>query len=177
MKCLHTPLKASEIAHLRCGEEVLLSGTLYSARDQAHRRLIDSLKKRRKIPFNLKEAAVYYVGPAPPRKGEVIGACGPTTSGRMDSFTPYLMSKGLRVMIGKGRRNPEVVKAIKKYKGVYFSTLGGCGALLREKVTDSRLIAYKDLGPEAVYKITVEDFPLIVACDSKGRNIFRVSNQ
>lgn len=172
MKKLSTPLKPSDIARLHAGEEILLSGTLYTARDQAHARLTTLLKSGRRAPFNIKEAVVYYVGPTPERKGEVIGSCGPTTAARMDHFTPCLMAKGLKVMIGKGKRGPDVVKAIKKYKGVYFAALGGCGALLRKKVRAKKLIAYKDLGPEAIYKLTVRDFPLIVACDCRGRQIF-----
>lgn len=171
MKKLVTPLDARAAAGLRAGEEVVLSGTLYTARDQAHRRMAEALKGRRNLPIALKGQVIYYCGPTPAERGKVIGACGPTTSARMDRFTPALLCRGLRGMIGKGRRCPEVIRAIRRHKAVYFVTYAGCGALLSGYVKRSRRKAYHDLGPEAVYELTVEEFPLIVAVDSRGRSI------
>jgi fumarate hydratase subunit beta len=141
---------------------VLLNGPLLTARDAAHKRLADSLKSGKKIPVLLKGETVYYVGPTPHRKGEAIGSCGPTTSSRMDPFTPLLLKNGLIGMIGKGERSKEVNMAIKKHKAVYFITIGGAGAYLSEKVKSAKVIAYKDLGPEAIYRLEIKDFPAIV---------------
>ncbi len=158
--------------NLKAGDEVFLSGIIYTARDQAHRRLAGAIRQGRKLPFDLKGRIIYYCGPTKTPKGKIIGSCGPTTSSRMDEFTPVLLKAGLKGMIGKGRRCEEVIKAIKKYKGVYFLTYAGCGALLAGYVKSSRPIAYEDLGPEAVYELKVKDFPLIVAIDAKGRSIY-----
>lgn len=150
----------------------MLDGVIYTARDQAHKRLAGLVKKRRRLPFALKDQVIYYCGPTRTPKGKSIGACGPTTSSRMDEFTPTLLRVGLKGMIGKGLRSPEVVAAIRKYKAVYFVTYAGCGALLAGKVLKAKPLAFADLGPEAVYELTVKDFPLIVAVDSKGRSIY-----
>lgn len=157
---------------LQSGERILLKGILYTARDQAHRRLIETIKQKKRLPFDLKGAFIYYCGPTatPPRK--IIGSCGPTTACRMDEFTPALLKVGLKGMIGKGRRSKEVIAAIKKYKAVYFLTYAGCGALLSKYVKKKQLVAYPDLGPEAIYKLEVKDFPLIVGIDAKGRSIY-----
>lgn len=157
---------------LKAGDEILLSGVIYTARDQAHRRLVEALRCGKKLPFNVKGKVIYYCGPTRTPKGKVIGSCGPTTSSRMDAFTPALLKAGISGMIGKGRRSPEVRRAIKKYKGVYFLTHAGCGALLSQFVTSKTLVAYKDLGPEAIYQLTVKDFPLMVGLDSRGRSIY-----
>ena len=148
-----------------------------TARDAAHKRLCDLIKKGRKLPINLKDAVIYYAGPTPPRPGRVIGSCGPTTSSRMDSFTPQLIKLGLAGMIGKGDRSPDVVHAIKKNKCVYFLAVGGIGALLSTKVKNARAVLFNDLGPEAVYKLEVKDFPLLVGIDSKGNNIYAESGR
>ncbi len=172
MKKISTPLDLNLIKSLRAGQEFLLSGTVYTARDQAHKRLIESIKAGKRLPIELKKAAIYYCGPTQTPKGRVIGSCGPTTSSRMDAFTPLMLSKGLRVMIGKGGRSKEVKAAIKKYKGVYFITYAGCGALLAKCVKEVKVVAYSDLGPEAILKLEVKDFPLIVAIDANGGDIY-----
>lgn len=157
---------------LNTGDMIFLSGAIYTARDQAHKRLADAIKKGKRLPFDLRDAIIYYCGPTKTPKGKIIGSCGPTTSSRMDEFTPTLLKAGLRGMIGKGGRSKEVVAAIKKYNAVYFVTYAGCGALLSQYVKKATPVAYKDLGPEAIFKLEVEDFPLIVAIDSKGGNIY-----
>ncbi|MDD5120621.1 MAG: FumA C-terminus/TtdB family hydratase beta subunit [Candidatus Omnitrophica bacterium] len=157
---------------LKAGKEILLSGTIYTARDQAHKRLVAAIKNSSRLPIELKNAVIYYCGPTKKPKGRVIGSCGPTTSSRMDEFTPLLLKRGLRGMIGKGARSAEVRDALKKYKGVYFVTYAGCGALLSRHVIKAKTIAYADLGPEAICKLEVKDFPLIVAIDASGRSIY-----
>lgn len=173
MKKINTPFTIEEIDALKIGEEVLLSGTIYTARDQAHKRLIEAIKKGEKLPLNLKGAIIYYCGPTKTPKGKIIGSCGPTTSSRMDVFTPILLGAGLKAMIGKGRRSQEVITAINKYKAVYFLTYAGCGALLANHVKKASPIAYKDLGPEGIFALEVKNFPLIVGIDSEGRDIFK----
>ncbi len=147
---------------LRDGDEVRLSGTLYTARDQAHKRLVEAIRKKQRLPFELTGAVIYYCGPAKTPKGKVIGSCGPTTARRMDAFAPALLNAGLKAMIGKGNRSQEVARAIRQHKAVYFLTYAGCGALLAKYVKKAKAVAYKDLGPEAIYKLDVENFPLIV---------------
>ncbi len=171
-KHIHTPLTKDAIASLNVGDDVLLSGVIFTARDAAHKRLCDLIAKGRSVPLNLKDAVIYYAGPTPPRPGMPVGSCGPTTSSRMDAFTSQLLSLGLGGMIGKGDRSDEVRRAIKKYGRVYFLATGGIGALLSTKVKSARVILFKDLGPEAVYKMEVADFPLIVGIDSKGNDIY-----
>lgn len=172
MKRINAPLDNSIIGRLKIGEEVLLSGKIYTARDQAHKRLVEVIRKGKQLPVGLKGQIIYYCGPTLTPKGRVIGACGPTTSSRMDEFTPALLKAGPKGIIGKGSRCQEVIKAIKKYKAVYFLTYSGCGALLSRHVSKKKLVAYADLGPEAIYELEVKDFPLIVAIDSKGRSIY-----
>jgi fumarate hydratase subunit beta len=161
MRKIFLPLTKDIIKTLKQGEMVLLSGPVLTARDAAHKRLRDALKKGKKIPVVLKGETIYYVGPTPHRKGEVIGSCGPTTSSRMDPFTPLLLKHGLIGMIGKGERSKEVNLATKKYKAVYFITIGGAGAYLSEKVKSAKVVAYKDLGPEAIYRLKIKYFPAI----------------
>jgi len=172
MKKIYTPLREEEINCLKAGDKVLLTGIIYTARDQAHKRLVCAINQKKRLPIDLSGRVIYYCGPAPAPKGKVIGSCGPTTSSRMDEFTPALLRAGLKAMIGKGRRSPEVVSAIKKYRAVYFLTYAGCGALLSNFVKEARVLAYPGLGPEAIYKLEVEDFPLIVGVDSKGRDVY-----
>lgn len=162
-----------KFSDLKAGEQLCLTGVIYTARDQAHKRLVEAIKKHRKLPIDLKGAIIYYCGPARTPKGKVIGSCGPTTSSRMDAFTPALLKAGLKGMIGKGARSPEAAAAIKKYKAVYFLALAGCGALLAKYVKKATPVAYPELGPEAIYKLEVKDFPLIVGIDSKGKDIYR----
>lgn len=157
---------------LKAGEKINFSGIIYTARDQTHKRLVEAIKKGQKLPIDLKGAVIYYCGPTKTPKGKIIGSCGPTTSSRMDEFTPALLKAGLKAMIGKGSRSQEVSKAIKKYRATYFLTYAGCGALLSKYVKKARPVAYKELGPEAIYKLEVKDFPLIVGIDSRGRSIY-----
>ena len=163
------------INKLKVGQEYLYTGILYTARDQAHKRLSEAVKKHQKLPIDLKDAFIYYAGPTPSDKCGSVGSCGPTTSSRMDKFTPSLLRKGLKGMIGKGNRSNEVVKSIKKNKAVYFLAIGGAGAYLAKRITKAQAVAYKDLGAEAIYRLEVEDFPLIVGIDSRGRNIYSPS--
>lgn len=169
---IKTPLAKDVIRKLKAGDEVLLSGVIFTARDAAHKRLHDLIKKGRRIPINLRDAVIYYCGPTPPFPGRAIGSCGPTTSSRMDAFTPDLLRLGLGGMIGKGARSDEVRKAVKKYVSVYFLATGGAGALFSTKVRSAWPILFKELGPEAVYKLEVKDFPLTVGIDSKGKDLY-----
>jgi len=169
---IKTPLTADIRKTLKVGDEVLLTGTILTARDAAHKRLSDTLKKGKTLPLNLKDAVIYYCGPTPARPGRAIGSCGPTTSSRMDPFTPDLIALGLGGMIGKGDRSDEVRSSIKKHKCVYFLATGGIGALLSTKVKSAKVILYGDLGPEAIYKLEVKDFPLLVGIDSKGTDLY-----
>ncbi|MBU4252054.1 MAG: FumA C-terminus/TtdB family hydratase beta subunit [Candidatus Omnitrophica bacterium] len=172
MKKINTPLDLNKIKSLKAGQEVCLTGIIYTARDQAHKRLLELIKKGKRLPLDLKGAIIYYCGPAKTPKGKIIGSCGPTTSSRMDEFTPFLLAKGLKGMIGKGSRSQEVKEAIKKHKGIYFITYAGCGALLSKYVRSVKTVAYGDLGPEAILKLEVENFPLIVAIDVNGGCIY-----
>lgn len=158
--------------NLKAGDKFFFSGVVYTARDQAHKRLVEAIKKGRRPPIDLRGQLIYYCGPTKTPKGKIIGSCGPTTSSRMDEFTPTLLKAGLKGMIGKGRRSKEVIAAIKKYKAVYFLTYAGSGALLSKYVQRKQLVAYPDLGPEAIYKLEVKNFPLIVGIDAAGRNIY-----
>jgi fumarate hydratase subunit beta len=162
------PEDVSRFSSLAAGDEVLLSGVLFSARDQAHERLALLLEAGSELPVELKGAVVYYMGPAPAPAGRVIGSCGPTTATRMDPFTPALLRAGLAGMVGKGKRSMAVVETMKAVGAVYFYAFGGCGALYAERIRSCSLVAFADLGPEAVYRLEVEDFPVIVAIDSKG---------
>ncbi|MBN1526282.1 MAG: fumarate hydratase C-terminal domain-containing protein [Candidatus Omnitrophica bacterium] len=171
-KNMRIPFTKEDIKKLKAGDEVYLTGTIYTARDAAHKRLHDLIKKGKKIPVALKGAVIYYAGPTPGRRGRPIGSCGPTTSSRMDAFAPLLMRKGLSGMIGKGDRSKDVVRSVRKYGCVYFLATGGLGALLSMKVKKARRVAFKELGPEAIHELKVVDFPLIVGIDSKGRNIY-----
>ena len=169
---INTPFTKDAMVGLKAGDEVLLNGAIFTARDAAHKRMHELLLRGKIIPLNLKDAVIYYCGPCPAPSRRVIGSCGPTTSSRMDAFTPELLRLGLGGMIGKGDRSPEVVKAIKKYQCVYFLAGGGLGALLSTKVRSARPVLFRELGPEAIYRLEVNDFPLIVGIDSKGNNIY-----
>ncbi len=169
---LNTPLKEEEVTSLRAGDEVLLRGVIYTARDATHKRLLDLLEKGQDLPFDVKGQIIYYVGPSPAKPGNPIGSCGPTTSYRMDSYAPALMKVGLKGMIGKGCRGKEVVEAMKRYKAVYFAAVGGTAALIARSVRSSRIIAYEDLGTEAIRELEVEDFPVIVANDVLGNDLY-----
>ena len=166
------PLTEELAKTLHAGDSVLVTGTIYTSRDAGHKRMCESLAKGEKIPFDPKDATIYYVGPTPAKPGKVIGSAGPTTSGRMDAYAPTMMSVGARGMIGKGARLPEVVEAMKKYSGVYFGAIGGAGALLAKCIKKAELIAFEDLGAEALRKLYVEDMPLVVIIDSVGNNLY-----
>jgi len=167
-----TPLTGQVIRRLKVGDEVLLSGHIYTARDEAHKKIFLLIFNKKKLPFDLKNQVIYYCGPTGSPRGKIIGSCGPTTSSRMDYFTPALLEKGLRGMIGKGVRSEKVVKAIKRFQAVYFIAPSGCGAYLAQRIKKVDIIAFADLGPEAIRKLEVEDFPLIVAIDSRGRSLY-----
>lgn len=165
----------SEALKVTAGDEVYLSGTVYTARDAAHKKLRAMIENGEKLPFDLDGAVIYYAGPTPERPGAVIGSCGPTTSSRMDVFTPLMMDNGLAGMIGKGPRSESVVEAIKRNKGVYFCAIGGAGALAAMSVKELEVIAFEELGCESVKKLRVENFPLLCAIDCKGNNIFDIN--
>jgi fumarate hydratase subunit beta len=167
-----TPLTAEVARSLRAGDSVLISGIIYTARDAAHKRLVEALDRGEKLPVDLTDQIVYYVGPSPAKPGRPIGAAGPTTSGRMDSYTPRLLAVGLRGMIGKGGRSAEVVAAMKQHGAVYFAATGGAAALIAKTVRKYEVVAYADLASEALAAMTVEDFPAIVVIDSTGRNFY-----
>ena len=170
---VHTPLDQSVVESLRCGDFVEITGTIYTARDAAHKRLVEMIEQDRPLPFELKGQIIYYAGPCPAKPGQVIGSIGPTTSGRMDAYAPLLIQLGLSGMIGKGSRNQQVIDAMIRYKSVYLTATGGAGALLAQCVKKTEVIAFEDLGTEAVRKLVVEKFPVIVAIDSKGNNMYR----
>jgi fumarate hydratase subunit beta len=172
VKRITAPLTAETIRDLRAGESVLISGTVYTGRDLAHKRLFDSIKAGEKLPFDLSGSVIYYVGPAPAKPGQVIGSAGPTTSYRMDTYAPLLMEHGMRGMIGKGNRNPAVLEAMKRFGAVYFAATGGAGALIARSIKQAKVIAYDDLGPEAVRELKVEDFPVIVINDMYGGDLY-----
>ena len=166
------PLTEELAKTLHAGDSVLVTGTIYTSRDAGHKRMCEALEKGEEIPFDPKDATIYYVGPTPAKPGAVIGSAGPTTSGRMDAYAPTMMSVGARGMIGKGARLPEVIDAMKKYSGVYFGAIGGAGALLAKCIKKAELIAFEDLGAEALRKLYVEDMPLVVIIDSEGNNLY-----
>lgn len=168
MRKINTPISKDQIAGLKVGDEVLLTGVIYTARDQAHKRLV----KDKKLSSKLRGQIIYYCGPTSTPKGKTIGSCGPTTSSRMDKFTPALLKAGLKGMIGKGSRFRDAINAFKRYKAVYFLAPAGCGALLAKKVKSAKIVAYRDLGPEAIRKLKVKDFPLIVGVDFSGRSMY-----
>lgn len=169
---LTTPCTAEELAKLRAGDTVLLSGVVYTARDQAHKRMLEALDKGDPLPFPLEGSAIYYVGPTPERPGEVIGSAGPTTSGRMDAYSPRLLDLGQAIMIGKGARNQAVKEAVVRSGAVYLAALGGAGALMAASVEELEVICWEDLGCEAVRRLTVRDLPLTVILDAHGGDLY-----
>lgn len=171
---LNTPLTKEVVASLRAGDMVYLSGVVYTARDAAHQRLCEDLDAGKPMPFDFEGAVVYYAGPCPAKPGKPIGSVGPTTAGRMDKFSPRLISEGLRFMIGKGLRNKEVVDSMIEHQGVFFAAIGGAAALMGKCVEQAEVIAYDELGPEAVRRLVVRDLPLIVAIDSLGTNYYEM---
>ncbi|MDO8491133.1 MAG: Fe-S-containing hydro-lyase [Dehalococcoidia bacterium] len=173
MRKITSPLAEDVVKAFRSGDQVVLSGTIYAARDAAHKRLVEALDKGQKLPFDIKGQTIYYMGPSPARPGNVIGSAGPTTSGRMDVYTPRLLAAGLRGMIGKGGRSAEVKEAIKKYGGVYFAAIGGAGALIAQSIKKAEVVAYEELGAEAIRMLEVEDLPLIVINDIYGGDLYQ----
>ena len=176
-KHITLPLTEELAKSLKAGDTVYLTGTIYTSRDAGHKRMCEALARGEELPFDPKDATIYYVGPTPAKPGQVIGSAGPTTSGRMDAYAPTLMRAGARGMIGKGARLPEVVDAMKECSGVYFGAIGGAGALLAKCIKSAELIAYEDLGAEALRKLWVEDMPLVVIIDSEGNNLYETGRQ
>jgi fumarate hydratase subunit beta len=170
---IELPLRREQAASLRAGDRVSFSGLLYTARDAAHKRLVELVRAGKPLPFPLEDAVVYYVGPTPARPGGVIGSAGPTTSYRMDAYAPTLIEGGLRGMIGKGKRSDEVTAAMVRGGAVYFGAIGGAGALLADRIRAAEIIAFADLGPEAIRRLRVEDFPAVVVIDCLGNNLYR----
>jgi len=169
---LKTPLTDEDVGKLKIGDRILLNGVIYTGRDAAHKRLSDLLKEGKELPFDIRGQIIYYVGPTPARPGQVFGSAGPTTSYRMDAYAPALIEKGLKGMIGKGMRSDAVKEAIKKHQAVYFAATGGAGALLAKKVKKAEVVAYEDLGPEAIRRLEVEDLPVIVINDVRGNDLY-----
>lgn len=170
---LQPPLREADVRLLKAGERVSITGVVYTARDMAHKRLCQAIDSGQELPFKLEGAVIYFVGPSPARPGRVIGAAGPTTSSRMDAFGPKLIAKGLKAMIGKGYRGERVREALKEYGAVHLSTIGGAGALLSKHIAGAEVIAYEDLGPEAIRRLEVVDFPAIVAYDAAGNTVYK----
>ena len=167
-----TPLTREKVATLKSGDSVLITGVIYTARDAAHKRLCELVAQGKELPMDVKDSIIYFVGPTPARPGEAIGSAGPTTSYRMDAYSPTMIEQGQTGMIGKGKRSPEVVAAMKEHGAVYFGAIGGCGALLSNCIKKAEVIAYDDLGAEAIRRLEVENFPVIVIIDSEGNNLY-----
>lgn len=176
-KQINLPLKTEVIKELRAGDYVRLTGTIYTARDAAHKRMSETLDRGDELPINMEGTVIYYMGPSPAREGRPIGSAGPTTASRMDKYAPRLMDLGMRGMIGKGKRTEEVKNAIVRNGGVYFAAVGGAGALLSKKILSSKIVAYEDLGTEAIRELEVEDFPVIVVIDSQGNNLYETATE
>ena len=174
-KYIQTPINENDINNLKIGESVFISGTIYVARDAAHKRMQEMLDANQQLPFDLENNIIYYMGPSPAREGRPIGSAGPTTSGRMDKYAPALLDLGLRGMIGKGKRLAEVKEAVIRNKAIYFAAIGGAGALLSKAIVKSETIAFEDLGAEAILRLEVKDFPVIVVMDSKGNDLYETS--
>ena len=177
IKKINTPLTEEKTLSLKSGDSILLSGTIYTARDQAHKRIVDLINKGEKLPFELNNQVIYYVGPSPTKPGEIIGSAGPTTSYRMDDLTTPLLDLGLKGMIGKGERNQAVIDSIIKNKAIYFAAIGGAGALIADSIVECDIIAFDELGPEAIRKLTVKNFPLTVVIDCDGNNLYNTERK
>lgn len=171
-KKLSTPLSDEDIMSLKAGDILLISGVIYTARDAAHKKLVELMDKDEPLPVELEGQVIYYVGPTPAKPGQVIGSAGPTTSGRMDAYTPQMLSKGMKACIGKGNRSRVVKDALCKYRGVYLAAVGGAGALLSKKITGCEMVAYSELGPEAIHRLEVKDFPVTVINDAHGNDLY-----
>ena len=176
-KRIKLPLTREDARKIKSGDRCLLSGVIYTARDAAHKRICDLIEKGEKPPFDLKDATIYYVGPTPAKPGQVIGSAGPTTSYRMDAYSPLLIENGETGMIGKGKRSKEVIEKMKEYGAVYFAAIGGAGALISSRIKSAEIIAYEDLGAEAVRRLVVEDLPVIAVIDSQGENLYETGRK
>lgn len=174
---IKTPLSRDAARTLKAGDSCLISGVIYTARDAAHKRLCELIDSDKPLPLDIKDSIIYFVGPTPAKPGQAIGSAGPTTSYRMDAYSPALIAKGQTGMIGKGKRGPEVIKAMKQHGAVYFGAIGGCGALLSKCIKKAEVIAYDDLGAEAIRRLEVEDFPAIVVIDSEGNNLYEIGRK
>lgn len=172
MNTIKTPLTKERVRQLRAGDTIKINGTIYAARDAAHKLMINLINEGKELPFDIKDQIIYYVGPCPAKPGKVIGSAGPTTSGRMDAYAPKLIDLGLNGMIGKGLRNEKVIEAMKKNGAVYFGATGGAGALIAQSIIKEEVIAFPELGPEAIRRLTVKDFPVTVIIDSEGNNLY-----
>lgn len=171
---LETPLTQEKLCSLKVGDNVLIDGVIYTGRDAAHKKMVEALEIGEDLPFDVKDQIIYFVGPTPAKEGQVIGSAGPTTSGRMDAYSPKLIEKGLTGMIGKGLRSADVVEAMKKHGAVYFGAIGGAGALIAKCIVSAEVIAYPELGTEAVRRLVVKDFPVIVIIDHEGNNLYDI---
>ena len=169
---IKTPISREDVRKLKAGDSCLISGVIYTARDAAHKRLCELVAAGKELPFDVKDSVIYFVGPTPAKPGQAIGSAGPTTSYRMDAYSPTMIAQGQTGMIGKGKRGPEVIEAMKEHGAVYFGAIGGCGALLSKCIKKAEIVAYEDLGAEAIRRLEVEDFPVIVIIDSKGNNLY-----
>ena len=176
-KQIQLPLTREAARELKAGESCLLTGVIYTARDAAHKRLCELAAKGEKLPLDVENATIYFVGPTPAKPGQAIGSAGPTTSYRMDAYSPTLISLGQTGMIGKGKRGPEVISAMKEHGAVYFGAIGGCGALLSKCIKKAEVIAYEDLGAEAIRRLEVENFPVVVIIDSQGNNLYETGRK
>lgn len=176
-RMVNTPLTDEVITDLHVGDMVLLNGIIYTGRDAAHKRLVEMIDSGEELPIELKGQIIYYVGPCPAKPGAVIGSAGPTTSGRMDAYAHRLLDKGLKGMIGKGSRNKNTIDSIIKNKAIYFGAIGGAGALLAETIKEAEILAFPELGPEAIYKLRVKGFPVIVIVDCKGKDLYKIGRE
>ena len=171
---INTPLTTDTVKNLKAGDSCLISGVIYTARDAAHKRLCELVEQGKPLPMEITDSIIYFVGPTPAQPGQAIGSAGPTTSYRMDAYSPILIAQGQTGMIGKGKRGPEVIDAMKKHGAVYFGAIGGCGALLSRCIKQAEIVAYEDLGAEAIRRLVVEDFPAVVIIDSEGNNLYEI---
>ena len=174
---IETPLTQEKLKGLKVGDNVLINGVIYTGRDAAHKKMVEALERGEELPFDMKDQIIYFVGPTPAKEGQVIGSAGPTTSGRMDAYSPKLIARGLTGMIGKGLRSPEVIEAMKKHGAVYFGAIGGAGALIAKRIVSAEIIAYPELGPEAVRRLVVKDFPVMVIIDHEGNNLYEIGKE
>ena len=174
---IQTPLTREKVRTLKAGDSCLITGTIYTARDAAHKRLCELVAQGKELPMEIQDAIIYFVGPTPAKPGQAIGSAGPTTSYRMDAYSPTLISIGQTGMIGKGKRNDDVINAMKEHGAVYFGAIGGCGALLSKCIKQAEIVAYEDLGAEAIRKLEVEDFPVVVIIDSEGNNLYETGRK